>query len=188
MRTIATILALIAVALAAAAFAQAPAFCLATDPADPDCDIADFDAVGITTRTSMHEAAPPSKNAIGANGTEGGEQERASTGGVDSIEVGVDSIEVNAHLHNAKDSPKPAGDGRPVHTALVANVNNPGASARHKNAASVIAVGNAKDPPKPADKGRLVHIALVANVNNPGASARDKDEASVGHNGQRRGT
>ena len=130
MRTIATILALIAVALAAAAFAQAPAFCLATDPADPDCDIADFDAVGITTRTSMHEAAPPSKNAIGANGTEGGEQERASTGGVDSIEV-------NAHLHNAKDSPKPTDKGRLVHNRDGRHVNNPGASRRDKDEASV---------------------------------------------------
>ena len=47
MRTIATTLvAILAMALGASAFAQGevPAFCLATDPADPDYDITDFDA------------------------------------------------------------------------------------------------------------------------------------------------
>lgn len=48
MRTIATILALIAVALPALpslAQGEVPAFCLATDPADPDYDIADYEPV-----------------------------------------------------------------------------------------------------------------------------------------------
>ena len=74
---------------------------------------------------------------------EGGEQERAKHR----------RIEVNANFRNPKDSPKPADDGRPVHTALGLainaqgdrHVNNPGASARDKDEASVIAVGNGRN-------------------------------------------
>ena len=92
--------------------------------------------MGITTRTSMHEVALPIKNIDQAS--KNFDRKVNGTGGVDRIEG-------NAHLHNPKDSHTPAEGGRLVHIALVANVNNPGASARHKNAASVIAVGNGSD-------------------------------------------
>ena len=66
---------------------------------------------------------------------EGGDQERAKHR----------RIEVNAHLHNAKDPPTAAEGGRPVHIALGLainaqgdrHVNNPGASRRDKDEASV---------------------------------------------------
>ena len=51
-------------------------------------------------------------------------------------------IEVNANLHNPKDSHTPAEGGWLVRIRAGRHVNNPGASRKDKNAASVIAVGN----------------------------------------------
>lgn len=118
-----------------------------------------------------------SKNLIKANGTEGGEQERAEHR----------RIKVNVRCHNPKDSPTPAEGGRLVHTALGLainvqgdrHVNNPGAS-RDKDEASVVAVGNGRNLEN-ADrpgfcKAKRSHLAKRQELANSAVEAQGKAE------------
>ena len=84
----------------------------------------------------MHEVALPIKNIDQAS--KNFDRKVNGTGGVDSIEV-------NANLHNPKDSHTPAEGGWLVRIRAGRHVNNPGASRKDKNAASVIAVGNGRN-------------------------------------------